>query len=349
MALGERIKQARKAKNLSMRELASKVNLSPMAISKYERDLIIPSSGVLLRLADALQVRIEYFFRPNSVDIKLDLFRARRSLGKIKIEAIEARIKEWLERYLEIESYLPEEQKLFHHKPFNVDSLEDIENVAINLRNEWGIGLAPIENLIDLLEEKGIKVGLIPGVDEFDACIFNANSSVVIAVKDTIPGDRQRFNIAHELGHIVLKIDKEIDIEKAANRFAGAFLVPQSIAIDELGSHRTRIDINELYILKHKYGLSMQAWIYRAKDLKIISQGAFVKLNRHFRMNRYHKLEPGNPYPIEKPHRMKLLLMRLLAEDILSRTKAEELFGNSLDMLAEGVKQDNVLTARIGT
>ncbi|MDZ7844749.1 MAG: ImmA/IrrE family metallo-endopeptidase [Anaerolineales bacterium] len=100
-------------------------------------------------------------------------------------------------------------------------------------------------------------------MDHFDALVFWANERIpVIVVKGGIPGDRQRFNLARELGHILLDLSDNVDEEKAAHRFAGAFLVPRQKAIEELGEHRQRLSVQELHILKHKYGLSMQAWIY---------------------------------------------------------------------------------------
>jgi Zn-dependent peptidase ImmA (M78 family) len=202
--------------------------------------------------------------------------------------------------------------------------------VAKALREEWHLGMDPIENLIQLLEDKGIKVGLVSGFDDFDACTFTFDGHYVIASKSEISGDRQRFNIAHELGHLILQCQGELDEEKAANRFAGAFLVPAERAIYELGVYRKDLDVNELYLLKHKYGLSMQAWIYRAKDLGIISESAFRRLFQQFRANYWHREEPGDPYPSEQPERMEKLIYRALAEDLITRSKAGALLGKPL-------------------
>ena len=330
MTIGQRIKQARKLSRLSMRDLGALVGVSPMAISKYERDQDIPGSGVLLRLAQAMQVNVDFFFRPATVAVELQAYRKHASLGAKDEEAIEVRIQEWVERYLEVENLFPGERQGIVLPVYPVSSLEDVEQAASRLREAWDLGFDPIENLIQLLEDQGMMVGLVPGFDDFDACTYLAGAVPVIVSKFDVIGDRQRFSIAHELGHLMLKIQGDLDPEQAANRFAGAFLVPARTARFELGASRTDLNTSELYMLKRKYGLSMQAWIYRAKDLEIISAGAAARLFQRFRSNGWSKNEPGEVYPPEQPARMQQLIFRALAEDLLSRSRAQELLGEPL-------------------
>jgi Zn-dependent peptidase ImmA (M78 family) len=86
--------------------------------------------------------------------------------------------------------------------------------------------------------------------------------------------------------------------------------------------------MNELYLLKQKYGLSMQAWIYRAKDLEIIPANTAERLFRRFRAIGWHRCEPGEAYPSERPLRMERLVYRALAEDMISHSRARELLGD---------------------
>lgn len=152
----------------------------------------------------------------------------------------------------------------------------------------------------------------------------------MIVTKEELPGDRLRFNLGHELGHLILDVQGELKSEQAANRFVGAFLVPAATARFELGANRTDLNINELHMLKHKYGLSVQAWIYRAKDLSIISENTAVRLFQQFRVNDWRWREPGNTYPSETPMRMERLIYRALAKDLISRSRAQELLGKPL-------------------
>jgi Zn-dependent peptidase ImmA (M78 family)/DNA-binding XRE family transcriptional regulator len=333
MTIGERIKIARRAAGLSQRALAEAVGVSAMAISKYERELDIPSSDVLLRLAQALNVKTEYFLRPVAVTITAPSYRRRTSLPRKQEYAIMGQIQEWLERYLDAESFFngPPDFDLPADLSRRVASLSEVEQVVLNLRRAWHLGWDPIENLVEVLEDRGIKVGQVDGHEDFDALTFWADDNIpVIAVKHDSPGDRQRFNLAHELGHLVLEPVEGVDAEKAAYRFAGAFLVPEPVARFELGDHRQTLDLHELHLLKHKYGLSMQAWIYRAKDLGILSESAATRLFRQFRQEGWHRQEPGDPIPPEEPGRLKRLVIRALAEDMISQSRAAELLGMPL-------------------
>ena len=90
--------------------------------------------------------------------------------------------------------------------------------------------------------------------------------------------DRKRMSIAHELGHLVLESDG-LDEEKAAFRFAAAFLAPSECIRSTLGVKRKRIDIRELQLLKEEFGISIQALIRRCFDLKIITESEYKRLN----------------------------------------------------------------------
>jgi Zn-dependent peptidase ImmA (M78 family)/DNA-binding XRE family transcriptional regulator len=344
MTIGLRIKQARKANNLSLRNLAERAEISPMAISKYERDLDMPSSGVLLRLAQALGVSIDFLFRPMTIAVQLQAYRKYAALGVKEQDAIQMRIQEWLERYLEVESFFPDEGRVVSLPVNAIHSIDQVENVALKLRENWNLGLDPIENLTQLLEDQGVKVGLVSGFEHFDACTFMADGIPVIVSKSELPGDRQRFNLGHELGHLILDVEKELDSEAACHRFVGAFLVPAQSVRFELGSWRTTLDINELYLLKQKYGLSMQAWIFRARDLGIISENAAMRLFQHFRANGWYRQEPGEALPTERPVRMERMIYRALVEDLISRSKAQELLGEPLQLhwAAEVLQPDGV-------
>ncbi len=329
MSIGERIKQARKLNQLSLRDLADRVQVSPMAISKYERDQDIPGSGVLLRLSEALNVPVDFFFRPAAPEVHLQAYRKHASLGVKEQEAIQAHIQEWLERYLEVEAFFGGDP-VVELPRYEVGSMDDIEAAAERLRYSWKLGLDPIENLTQLLEDQGIKVGMVDGFDHFDACTFLAGQTPVIVTKANLPGDRQRFNLGHELGHLILEAAGDLDAEKVSHRFVGAFLASAQAVRFELGQKRTALDMNELYMLKQKYGLSMQAWIFRSRDLEIISPQAAERLFQHFRANNWRRQEPGKPYPSENPLRMEQLIYRALVEDLISRSKAQELLGKPL-------------------
>jgi Zn-dependent peptidase ImmA (M78 family) len=249
---------------LTLRELAASAGVSAQAISKYERNLDVPGSAVLINLAKALGVSVEFFLRQKSISRIQPMFRKRQSLSVKGRNAVLSRISDWLERYLEIEDILSQdgsrrEFELPAGFPRAVKSFEDVERAADDLRGSWDLGSRPLDSLTDLLEVKGLKIGCIDADALFDACTLqseNAPSVTAIVVRSDMPGDRQRFCLAHELGHLMLKPDG-LDEEKAAHRFAAAFLVPRDAALFELRGRRVNLSLYELHLLKHKYGLSM--------------------------------------------------------------------------------------------
>ena len=340
--LGTRIKQGRLAAGLSLRELARTVGLSAMAISKYERDQIRPSSEAMLRLAKALSVRTEYFFREPRVALTEVDFRKHSKLSpQDEGKALED-VREKLERWFELESVIPASwpnafavpQGLQDH----VASYDAVEVLANQVRTAWQLGTGPIRNLIDKMEEEGIKVILTPhdGGKKFDGLVAKANGHTLVVVGQDWPGDRQRFTLAHELGHLVLhgRLAAGLDEERACNRFAGAFLVPRDEVIRLLGISRSWLEPRELYLLKHEWGLSMNGWLYRAQDLGIINRSVARRLWHFFAQQSsdgttWREQEPCDAYVQECPRRFAQLVYRALAEDLIGESKAAELLGLS--------------------
>jgi transcriptional regulator with XRE-family HTH domain len=164
VSMGDRLKMARVRAGLSLRGLAERVEVSPMAISKYERGVVVPGSAMLVKMSDVLKVKPDYFFRPTKVTVSSPEFRKKQSLSAKSRKMIMGEVQEWLERYLEVESLLFEEPPRFQMPegfPRRISSIEEAESVAEALRKEWGLGEDPIENLSEVLEEHNLKVGLV--------------------------------------------------------------------------------------------------------------------------------------------------------------------------------------------
>ena len=214
--------------------------------------------------------------------------------------------------------------------------MEDVEQAAQDLREMWKVGVGPIENLTELLEDHQIIVGQIDAPEGFDGCSFLAEIDrdvPVIVTRRGMPGDRQRFSLAHELGHLMLSPEKNLNAERVAHRFAGAFLVPADALKRYLDVRRRRISLAELHLLKHYFGVSMQALVRRAFDLDIISKVHYIGLMKKFRSQGWHREEPGEPVQEEKALRSELLAQRATMEGLITPHRAAELIGTSADAL----------------
>ena len=142
----------------------------------------------------------------------------------------------------------------------------------------------------------------------------------VIIVGNQRPGDRQRFTLAHELGHLILD-----------NRFAGAFLLPKKSLINRLGVHRNFIEARELSLLKEEFGISMTSILHRAEDTGIISNNLYRQLRAEFNERGWSKKDPGKEYPKERSRIFEQMIFHALAEGYIGESKAAELMNLSLE------------------
>ena len=335
--IGQRVKIARSAAGLSLRDLESKIDnlVTAQAISKYERNESMPSSRVLIALADALDVSPEYLISDRDIKLEGIEFRKKKPVTKREETQVEARVLDMLERYLTVEEILalpsvdwdkPREAPW----PVRADAAE-AEHAANGLRAHWGLGTDPIPNLAELLEERGIKVLSmdVENIDGLTARVRRENGATlaVIVVNSKDWGERQRFTMAHELGHMVLDVDQKVNEEKAAHRFAGAFLMPAESLWMEIGKRRKSMGWGELFDLKRIFGVSVQALTYRCKDLGIFGTTLFRLLFDEFSRQGWRTppyKEPG-AMDGEEPRRFTRLCFRALAERMISDAKAAEL------------------------
>jgi Zn-dependent peptidase ImmA (M78 family) len=334
VVLGERIRQARKRARFSLNDVASRVGVSAQAISNYERGRSTPGPRVLQSIARELGVQTEFFFRTTEVRLYCPRYRKACRFGVKAQAAIEEEVKERLERYLEVEALFPPERfSPPSLTPCDVRPIRDVEQaeeIAADMRRQWELGTDPIENMAEALEDRGFKVLQIAAEEGFDglACWANATIPVVVANANK-PWDRQRFDLAHELGELVLQPGDSVDRERAAHRFAGAFLVPREVVRRELGSRRASLDLKELGLLKEEYGLSMQAWARRALDTNVISKSAWETFCQKFSALGLRRNERTADRLPDRARRFELLVLQAKAEDLIGPARAAELLGQT--------------------
>lgn len=332
--VGTRIKSARIMAGLSLRELSAKLEgiVSHTAIKKYEDGQLMPDGKTLLAFAKALNIKTDYFLRPQNIDISQLEFRKKSRLPQKKLNSIKESIIDNIERYLELESYL--NLPLQFSNPIANHTIltgDDVEIAVEDLLDLWDLGTNPIPNVIELLEDKEIKVVELDTDGGFDGLSGFANGEIpVIVINKNFSPDRKRFTALHELGHLLLNFDLSQPPkhkEKLCHRFAGALLLPKETIFQELGRKRNNISLNELVYIKESYGISIQAIMARAKDLEIISNDQFIRFRIWVNSHEDHKKEKGlgEYWGNEISTRFNQLLYRATAEEIISMSKAASL------------------------
>jgi Zn-dependent peptidase ImmA (M78 family) len=188
--------------------------------------------------------------------------------------------------------------------------------------------------MIDTLESHGVMIIVtdIESKKKFDGLACTIEETPIVVISTYQPGDRQRFTLAHELGHLVLKgrLQEGMDEEKACNHFAGAFLLPRESLFQHLGTLRSAIEGRELFMLKHEFGISMMAVLMRSGQCGVISENLQKRYFMQFSKLGWRTKEPGEQYPNETTYLFKQLVYRALGEDYIGESKAAELLKMSL-------------------
>lgn len=337
-----RIKNARKLKQLTQQEVADKIGVSKQMISKYEKGIAIPNSSKLIQLGKLFGQKTDYFFRSYKIKLGEVKFRKRAGFSKKRQASLKELIKLKLENYLWLEEILSIDSS-FKNKIKNkrVASMEDIELVVEMLRKHWNIGIDPIHNIIQILEDKEIKVIELEQFDEeFDglSCFVNDKYPIIVINKD-FPVERKRFTLLHELGHLLLNlmdVDERVH-EKLCNKFAAEFLLPKKIIIKEFGGKRKHITLLELIATQKKFGVSIQAIVYKLVDAKILSRGQLDSFYEKLSLNPALKQEVdlsrfASP---ECSDRYKRLVYRALSEEVISISKASSFLDSNIEEIRE--------------
>lgn len=338
--IGERLNQLRLAQSLTLDALAEKMGgiVTKQALSKYEQNQAQPSPIVLSKLSAALGVKANYLLSPSSISVEFIAYRKLTSLPEREKARVKSVVTQCLEDRVKVQTLIGQSRPDF--LPWNqleISSLEDTERHAGDIRKLWELGASPISSVVGTLEEHQLCVLSIEADEKFDgiSALGRDTSGNILAgalvTRQGVPGERQRLNLTHELGHSVLKIPSNIDEEEAAFRFASAFLIPAERLITEVGARRSYVHISELLILKKQFGISLQALLRRMRDLGIINDTYYRRWCIYISKQGWKRQEPDELVR-ETPQWLKRNLSRLVGEGAISQEEAERILGTSIDV-----------------
>jgi Zn-dependent peptidase ImmA (M78 family)/DNA-binding XRE family transcriptional regulator len=330
-AMPERIKEAREARGLAPEEFAEILNVSRQAVAQFETGQASPSGEVMAKIIGVTAQPPLFFVTPRErARTGAPFWRSLKRMEQHHRRRIARRL-EWardiaayVDRFVELPSVnLPKIE-------FDVEfaTNEEIERVAEKLRDHWKLGRARIRGLASVLEENGIilvheKVSC-PDMDAVSC--WQGGRPFVLSSAEVVSGPRSTYNLAHELGHIVLHAGVEVSsenlslIEKQANRFAGAFLLPRETFSQEvLGT-----SVSYFKSLKKRWGVAIAAMAYRCKDLKIFNENQFSYLMRQMNALGIRKVEPfDDAFPVEKPSLLAQSLKMIIEKGVQTREQLE--------------------------
>ena len=333
------MRRFRLARGMSLNDLEAAIGgfVSKQALSKYERGKMQPKAMALNRIAAALGVKSAQLWGEPGYHIEWVAYRKRTRMGKKEQEKLQGFVAEVLEKRILLQERIGECNSLeFPIQGFPVRKLKDAEQSALMLREQWNLGIDPLANLVGVLEDHFIHIIEVDASETFDgiSAVVRDNDknllAAAIATRQGISGDRYRLNMAHELGHLTLKLSGDIDVEEAAFRFGAAFLVPAEQLYREVGEKRSHIQLEELLYLKRRYGMSIQAILFRLKDLRIITASHYRRWCMDINKLGWKKQEPIE-IPPEKPERFHQLVFRAISEGLIGEQEAEQLFNDTLE------------------
>ena len=345
---GQRLRLARSRAGLSMRSLAEQMTprVTAQAISKYEAGKMLPSSAVLVALGKALDVSLDFLMSAQVESLDGLEFRKHSKASARDRAMARAILIDHLERYLAIEDILDMPATADWVESCRYDSVAteaQIDTRADELREAWSLGMDPIHSLCELLENEGIKVIVddLPERINGLACHVIRDGRPVaeaVVVSKRINIERRRFTLAHELAHRIIRStgNPAITLEKAMNRFSGAFLVPRQRLLEEAGAHRRRVTYYEIIRLKHTYGVSAATMLMRLGQVGVLPPAAvrqaFATFARSWRNTEPAPIPPDHGFAaFEKPRRFERLVARAVGEGLISPARAAGLLNQTLD------------------
>lgn len=326
----DRLSQILSARRLSQVQLASLVGVSPATISKWRAGTQAPERDALERLAGVVNVTPEWFTRVPTPSVSLPLFRSNASAHVAARAMLEARL-EWAQ---DIAADLTEfvdfpELNLPIRKFTDPEaiSFEEIETAACECRDLWRLGRGTVQDLALAVEGAGVilireETG-IAQIEGLSAWSDVLGRPLIFLSADKDNGYRSRFDLAHEVGHLVLHRhiqrtadrDRHKQLEVQAHRFAGALLLPAETFASEVLVPPT---LDDLLLLKRRWGVSVGAILMRLRALKILDDDSAQVLFKRRSARWGAKAEPGDgDRPAEKPRLLRRTIDLLIDENVM--------------------------------
>lgn len=330
--VGERLVQARNARAISAVDLSAMTGVSATSISKYENGKQTPRHEVVQKLSSVTGFSRDFFFRrvvkfednPVFWRAKLSAQPAILDRAKVRLEWMKE-IVDYLCEYIDLpELDLPDLST--PSNPLDI-SMEDVEQAAQILRLHWSTGSGPLTGALTRVEDSGILVSRIhvnaEKVDAFSQWWGYLNTPMVVLSRDKASAVRQRFDLMHEMAHLLLHRNVNAAqlknkhtykiMEGQADYFASVMLLPEKDFLDELYAPT----LDSMLSLKERWGVSVAAMIMRCKNLEIFDDDSVRRMWINYSKRGWRKGEPFDSGSTpEKPMLIRKSLEMILSEGV---------------------------------
>jgi Zn-dependent peptidase ImmA (M78 family) len=301
MINGDRIKQAREIKGWTQKQLADRIGIKQTTVSQVESGVLQASDEIIQRVVLQTGFPPAFFKQSNTIDFPLGslLYRKRSSLTLRE----RSQARQYARIIFEIIKKLESNYKKIPHC---IPRLEESPSIcAIQTRSNLSLSPdSPIDNLVFILEKKGVVVLALPialdNMDAFSVWVGNNERRPVIALSKNVEhGDRLRFSLAHELGHLVMHQAMTGDInqiDREADEFASEFLTPKDVIEKEI---IRPVTIASLLPLKKRWKVSIRSLIRCAYQVGAISENQYkylmIQISKQGGKNEPIKISPEKP------------------------------------------------------
>ncbi|MEU4772812.1 ImmA/IrrE family metallo-endopeptidase [Micromonospora sp. NPDC023644] len=333
-----RLAAARERRGLTKQAFAELCAVSRRAVTAWESgDVDHPPVGLISKVLDFPE---QFFFADDIPEVPEHWvsFRALSSMTSrqvhriLAVSSLAVEFGHWIDaRYGTPAPDLPD----LGETPGLVPTL-----AAEDVRSTWGIHERPVKNMLALLEKRGVRVFSLPMNDrEIDAFSFTREGRPFVFINTTKSAERMRFDLAHELGHLVLhpheNKSRSRQLEQEANDFASSFLVPADALYSQIrGTPR----LEDVFTLKKYWKVSALAMVERLFQLQLISEWTRRQWLVALSQRGYRTSEPDGMHP-EKSMLLEQLFRAAREDGWTLRRIAEELcvYERTLDELVFGL------------
>lgn len=318
---------ARETRGINQYEFAEKLELSPAHLSKMEQGAVEIYDEYVDKFSEILHFPKSFFFQELDILQPILSTRKRNVVAQKLLTQIDAQINVYS---MHIQYFLNELKTPKVTIPiFDKLELGSESACAIALRKQWKVKVEVLENITQLLEDNGIIVTSFNfGTERVDSrTIITPSGQPVIFVNKALLGDRLRFTLAYELGHLIMhqftspSLDRDVNHE--ANLFASEFLMPEKYIKEDF---KDGITLTLLGELKKKWKISMQSLLYRADDLGFVTPNQKRYIIQQFNQLKIRRREPQEfDIPKEQPSKLKHMMSTYLTKskmDIATLVKA---------------------------